>query len=248
MKVSYTGEDVFRRRILRNQLGWLHWLPHAAKWFPILLGAIAIILVILVTWLCACGESFFSLTDRLPAQVLILEGWIGYGGIRAAAAELEQGGYQYILTTGGQPDDRPYSPSYAEIAGQELVQLGISNDKIIIAPTGEIERERTFKSSVAAWRALQTNGIHPEAINVLTLGPHARRTCLVYAKVFAPAAQVGVIAWTPPEYRLEPWWRSKVRTNCFLKEIFGYPFEALLNSGRISNSPSRSEIQKTEGR
>jgi hypothetical protein len=105
------------------------------------------------------------------------------------------------------------------------------------APTGETESERTFNSAVAARCALMKRGIHPETINVFTLGPHARRTRLVYAKVYAQAAQVGVIAWIPSNYKAEPWWRSKVRTQCFLKEIVGYPFEVLLNGGRISNSP-----------
>ena len=43
-------------------------------------------------------------------------------------------------------------------------------------------------------------GASPKTIDVLTLGPHARRTRLVYAKVLAPTAQVGVVAWVPSDY------------------------------------------------
>jgi hypothetical protein len=60
----------------------------------------------------------------------------------------------------------------------------------------------------------------------------------VYAKVFVRGAQVGVVAWTPSNYEIGPWWRSASRTKCFLKEIVGYPFEVLLNGGRISDSHS----------
>jgi hypothetical protein len=187
--------------------------------------------------LCIFGESFFSFTRRLPAEVLVVEGWIGNEGARAAAAEFGSGGYQYIVAIGGQPKDGPDRSSYAELAAQELIRSGVPDDKIIIAPTGETEHERSFKSAAATWRALQQRGIHPAAINVLTLGPHARRSRLVYAKVYAPATQVGAIAWAPAYYRVEPWWRSGGRARCFFKEIIGYPFEVLLNSGRLSNSP-----------
>jgi hypothetical protein len=196
-----------------------------------------LVLLGVAAWLCIFGESFFSLTRRVPAEVLVVEGWVGDDGMSAAAAEFVRGGYMYIVATGGETDQREHPSNYAEFAEQALIRRGIPKDKIIIAPTGEIDHERTFKSAVAAWRALQKKGIHSKDINVLTLGPHARRSRLVYAKVFAPAARVGVIAWVPSNYETAPWWRSRSRTKCFLKEIVGYPFEVLLNSGRTSNSP-----------
>jgi hypothetical protein len=224
-----------------DQSAWLR-RERAAKWFPTLLGAFTMVVVLVfpVTWLCIYGESFFSLTRRMPAEVLVVEGWIGKEGVRAAAAEFEGGGYQYILATGGQTADRRDSANYAEMAELELIRLGISQDRIIIAPIREVEQRRTFRSAVAAWQMLQKRGIRPEAINVLTLGAHARRSRLVYAKVYAPTVRVGVIAWIPSDYESEPWWRSSGRTKCFLKEIVGYPFEVLLNSGRSSNSPDGS--------
>jgi hypothetical protein len=115
--------------------------------------------------------------------------------------------------------------------------LGIPKDRIIVAASGEIQHQNTFNSAISAWRALQNRGIHPQYANLLTLGPHARRSDLVYSKVFAPATKVGVIAWVPPDYGSTPWWRSTRRTQCLFKEIVGCPFEVLLNSGRISNSP-----------
>jgi len=203
----------------------------------ILAYSLPIAVLLVAGWLCIYGESFFSLTRRVPAEVLVVEGWIGGEGVRAAAEEFGRSDYKYVVVTGGQTDSRQSSSNYAEIAARELTRSGIPEDKIVIAKTEGIERERTFKSAAAAWRALQNKGIHPKDINVLTLGPHARRSRLVYGKVFAPATHIGVIAWVPADYGSTPWWRSTRRTKCFLKEIVGYPFELLLNSGRISNSP-----------
>ena len=239
MKVASTKAGVSSSQRSRKPSGWLRRTQRRATWSPRFLGRLCIVVLLVspVIWLWFCGEAFFSLTRRLPAEILIVEGWIGSDGIRAAAAEFERGGYQYILATGGQTKDWQDPSNFAEIAGQELIGLGIPKDRIIVAPIREVEHERTFKSAVAAWRALNQRGMHPEAINVLTSGPHARRSRLVYAKVYSPATQVGVIAWAPSDYKAEPWWRSSGRTKCFLKEIVGYPFEVLLNSGRISNSP-----------
>ena len=167
----------------------------------------------------------------------MVEGWIGSEGVDAAATEFEQHGYQYVVATGGLSEKPRDRSNYAEIAEQELIRSGVSVDRIIVAPTGQIERQRTFESAVAAWQALQRRGIAPHLLNVFTLGPHARRSRLVYEKVYSPGTQVGVIAWVPSRYAAEPWWLSRGQAKCLLKETIGYPFEALLNSGRSSNSP-----------
>jgi hypothetical protein len=215
--------------------------PPGSRW--ILLGLFLTSLILLtfgLVWLCAWAEPFFSVNRPLSADILIVEGWIGSDGIRFAAEEYQRASYKYVVVTGGLigQTTRHDLVSYAEVAQQELVQRGVDKERIITASTGQIERQRTFKSAVAAWQALKQKGVHPIAINVLTLGPHARRSQLVYEKVFASDAPVGVIAFLPEEYA-EPWWFSVRRTKCLLKETIGYPFELWLNSGRVSNSPGK---------
>jgi hypothetical protein len=192
--------------------------------------------------LCLWGETFFSLTQPVTPDILIVEGWLRSEGVRAAAEEFGRGAYRYVVATGGMMWDRADNePStYAERAKQQLIESGVPASRIIVASAGEIEHERTFKSAIAAWRSIQHAGVRPTTINVFTLGPHAMRSRLVYEKVFAPDVPVGVIAFIPPEYHTEPWWQSMSRTRCLIKEIVGYPLELLLNSGRISNSPMRA--------
>jgi uncharacterized SAM-binding protein YcdF (DUF218 family) len=179
------------------------------------------------------------LTERLPAEVLVVEGWIGRDGVRAAEVEFEQRAYQYVVTSGGMTSANGWEQpgrSYAEMAGEELLRLGVPKDKIIVAPAKNTETHRTYESAVAVWRALQTRGIQPKVINLFTLGPHARRSRLVFAKAGGQGTKVGVIAWTPPGDQALPWWRSSDRTKALLTETAAYLFEALLNSGRASNS------------
>jgi|SRR6516162_8027551 len=210
-------------------------------WFPALLGSCCIVLLLIspIAWWSRFGEAFLSLTERVPAEVLVVEGWIGRDGVRAAEVEFEQRAYQYVVASGGMTSVKSWEPpgrSYAEMAGEELLRLGVPKDRIIVAPPRDTETHRTYESAVAVWRALQTRGIQPKMINVFTLGPHARRSRLVFAKTGGQGTKVGVIAWTPPGDEALPWWRSSERTKALLGETAAYLFEALLDSGRAPNS------------
>jgi uncharacterized SAM-binding protein YcdF (DUF218 family) len=199
-------------------------------------------MVLPLLWWCICGESFLSPTRRLPSEVLVVEGWIGYEGIRAAAAEFKERGYHYVVPTGELISERwdQEHVSYAEMAQNELIRSGVPPDRIIVAPTKVTATQRTYGSAVAVWRALQNKGIHPKTLNVFTWGPHARRSLLVFTKVFRPETNVGVIGWLPPGYKLAPWWRSSERARELLTETAGYLFELFLNSGRGSRTPGSS--------
>jgi hypothetical protein len=194
-----------------------------------------------VLWWCFRGESFLSLTDRLPAEVLVVEGWIGGSGVRAAATEFQSGGYQYVVATGSQPDgDRGWQEpgwSYALGAANELARSGIPRERIIRAPAEYTERERTFESAVAVFQTLQLFPIKPRFMNIFTWGPHARRSRLVFAKVYGRDARIGVISWVPATHAVEPWWQSSEQAKEFLTETAGYLFECFFNSGRSTNSP-----------
>jgi uncharacterized SAM-binding protein YcdF (DUF218 family) len=219
----------------------LRFVQRREIWCPTWLGSICIALVLAVpaTWWFVYGESFLSLTQRCPANVLVVEGWIGGGGVRAAAAEFKQGLYRYVVATGGVSTVRGWEKagrSYAEMASDELIRSAVPEDRIILAPSLDTENQRTYESAVAVRRALAFRGIQPKAFNVFTRGPHARRSRLVFAKVLQ--TEVGVVSWTPPGDRALPWWRSSDRAKEFLTETAGYVYEALLNSGRGFGGPT----------
>jgi hypothetical protein len=168
----------------------------------------------------------------------VVEGWIGRSGTRAAGTEFAQGGYRYVVTTGGLTTGKGWEEpgwSYAEGAEHELIRSGVSEDRIVVAPNKDTDNQRTYASAVAVLQALQERGIHPRSINVFTMGPHARRSRLVFGKVFQPGTQVGVISWASPGGEPGPWWQSSDRARELLTETAGYLYEALLNSGRGSD-------------
>jgi DUF218 domain len=210
------------------------WCPTwTGLWFALLLC------VALVAAWVNYGESYLAFTQRSPAEILVVEGWIGRKGVGAAVDEFKRGDYHYIVCTGGLTSDRweEQSASFAELAATEMIRLGVPKTNILVATTKITESHRTFESAVAVWRTLHEGGIDATALNVFTLGPHARRSALVFSKVNSPRVKIGVIGWVPAEYRDEPWWQSSDRSRELLDETVGYLYELLLDSGRRSNSP-----------
>jgi len=210
-------------------------------WWPTVWGwclGLLFVLACVLSWMFL-AERWLSLTIRVPAKVLVVEGWIGLDGVAAAAREFSQGNYDVVVGTGGLTGERWNTTrwNYAEMAAKELRRLGIPPDRILTAPAKEVESRRTFEAAVATWRTLHAAGLHPAAINLMTRGPHARRSRIVYARVFGVDTTVGVISWVPASELSTPWWNSSDRASDLLKESAGYPFELFLNSARTSNSP-----------
>src|SRR6266540_3531401 len=145
-------------------------------WFPTLTGWLLIAFVVcgpLAGWFVK-GESFLAVTGRRPAEVLVVEGWIGAEGIRAADEEYRLGGYHAVVAAGGLSGERWSRKrwNYAMEAEEQLLLMGVPREQVLLASSREAEIQRTFEMAAAARRAIDAAGLHPTAINVLTRGAH----------------------------------------------------------------------------
>lgn len=205
-------------------------------WWPTGLGWCCLLVppgFLLASWVFL-GETFLASTNRVEADTLVVEGWIGRESLPFVKEEFERGDYKQLVVTGGLTghswsQDRW---SVTEIARKELVRLGFPTNKLVLAPCPDVENQRTYESAVAAKRLMDTQSLHPKAINVISRGPHVRRTYLVYRKVFGPSVKIGAISWNPYAGHGNAWWRNSVRSKELLDETFGFAYEALLGSGR----------------
>ena len=69
-------------------------------------------------------------------------------------------------------------------------------------------------------------------LNLMTRGLHARRSWMVYRKVFGPGVRVGVISCPPHNYLPAKWWQSSAGLKGVIGETIATGYEWLCDSGR----------------
>jgi hypothetical protein len=82
--------------------------------------------------------------------------------------------------------------------------------------------------AVRKW--LADNRIQAASIDVVSYGPHARRSRLLYQKAFGRSARVGVAAMEPDGYEGRYWWRNSEGVRDTLSETFAYVYARFLFS------------------
>ena len=198
---------LFRRRevILPTLWGWLLVIA--------LLGAAATLLARhLGGWLAVSEPAAHP-----PAELLVVEGWLGERELDAAAAYARQHGYRRVVTTGGPITSFSTYANYAERAAQRL-RKQLPDVPVEAVPTPATKQDRTYASAVWVRDWSQQRAMSATTIDVYSLGPHARRTRILYRLAFGEATRVGVIAGTPHDSDTLRWWTSSEAAKMVLME------------------------------
>lgn len=103
-----------------------------------------------------------------------------------------------------------------------LVQHGVPRDCVDSTFCFVTKKDRTYHSALAVNQWLAQHGVSVRFINVATLGPHARRSRLLYEKAFGKDVQVGVIGLQDRKYDPNHWWQSSEGVREVLGEGIAY--------------------------
>lgn len=206
-------------------------------WVPTSFGWTLVLATVLALAVCffAFANKFLSVNALVSANVLVVEGWLPDYALKEAAQEFARRGYEYLVASGGpMPQGQLVSgyETYARIAGATLRKLEIPREKLIEAPGAMTYRNRTFESAKAVKAKLSELRISIRGLNVVSEGTHARRTRLVYRKVFGNNIIVGSLMIESRDYDRNTWWTSSDGMKTTLSEGIGWLFEALFSSGR----------------
>jgi len=175
--------------------------------------------------------SFLSVTDSKPGGYLVIEGWAPDYASRQAIEEFSSRPYQKLFTTGGPLENgAPLSDykTYAELEAATLLKMGVGSNNVQAAPAPRVRQDRTYASAVALKRWLADHNMPSTNVNVVTVGPHARRSRLMFQKAFGKDTSVGVIAVVPFEYNQTDWWRSSQGFRGVTSEFLAYVYAKLL--------------------
>ena len=191
-------------------------------------GFLLVLLIGGALWVRMELYPFLARQAPVPANILVIEGWLVDDVLREAAGWAESNGVEKIYTTGGPIELGGYLTawqSYAEMTKARLEQLGLGRKfEIVAVPAPKVRRGRTLESA----RALQAaTRLERGAFNLASEGPHTRRSWRTFQRVFGPGVQVGSVALTPTEYGADDWWTCSAGARSVLSETVAYAYEVV---------------------
>ena len=210
-----------RKRRVLTPMGW------AA--LSVAFGSVLVSIILFI-------HPFLAPTKPVGGGILVVEGWLPDYALEKVKERFQQGSYQLLVTTGAKIGVGYHLSEYktwAELAASTLKNLDFPEDKILTAPVYKnIKRDRTYHSILAAQRRLNKAGLNEASIDVVSLGVHARRTWILFEKVFS-SVNVGVVAISPNEYDVSRWWLSSRGVRNVISESIAYLYARFIFSPPI---------------
>jgi hypothetical protein len=221
-----------------------------ALWVPTLTGWTLVALLAAGSgWLGIHAlYGFLAPNEPVNRGILVVEGWVNDEALREAVRLWRAGGYSRLVTTGG-PVERysavfPFA-NYAEQGAESLVKLGIPAAEITAVAAPSSNRERTFMSAVALRDWLARNRIDASALDVLTEGPHGRRTWLLYRAAFDTNVTIGIRSVMSFDlYRPSAWWKSSAGAKDVLTEAIAWVWVKCFFHPIPSQSHAESDLDR----
>jgi len=172
-----------------------------------------------------CTHPFLAVTHRTGADILVVEGWLPNYALEESIAEFRARPYRPVVTVGCQiltGVNVEEGDNQAAYAAKRLEWLGLPRDVIRFALSPVKYRDRTYASALALNEWAQANNVSMKGFNLVTLGPHARRSRLLFEKAFDGHVPVGVIAIENREYSPGHWWTYSEGVKEVVSEGVGY--------------------------
>ena len=196
------------------------WIPTIWGWFALLLtGSATIVLAARILY------PFMALNEPVGSHILVVEGWMNADGLDQALEILRSGQYRLVITTGGPMDKWPGShdfATYAERAAIYMSSRGHQDAEIVAVPAPATQVDRTFLNAILVRKWAARSGLTIDRLDVVSLGPHARRSRALYHLAFDPETRIGVYAAKPSEYDPDAWWRTSAGAKNVLGEVVSW--------------------------
>ena len=211
-----TIRDFFVRRREVWQLTWRARL--------LLLAA----LVAVATVLGRGMGGFLAVDEPVQGRYLVVEGWMPAFAYQYAGEVYRRGKYERVIAAGALPDFALSNGRPREfMAVGSMLAAGIPREAIVEAMGASVHQDRTYHSAMNVRRWLESQGIKSSSLDVITLGPHSRRSRLLFEKALGTGVRVGVYAVPDPRFDLAHWWRSSEGVRSVLGETIAYVYARL---------------------
>ena len=178
---------------------------------------------------------FLAANDPKPGGILVVEGWAADYALEAVVADSKLFAYEKVYVIGGPIEvGAPLEKykTYAELGTATLLAFGMSTNMVQAVPAPRVKQDRTYACAVALKKWLDEHGVRVTRINLVSVGPHARRSRLLFEKCFGENMPIGVEAIREPDYDTRHWWRSSQGFRTVTDETIAYLYARFLFHAR----------------
>lgn len=111
--------------------------------------------------------------------------------------------------------------SEAEVARGWLLAHGLADSLVVALNAPEVDYNKTYTSALAVrqWMAAQGKTV---PFNLFSVGAHARRSRMLFAKAFDGKVRVGIIASPRRGYSEDNWWKVKAGRQFVMDQVLKY--------------------------
>jgi hypothetical protein len=208
-------------------------LRHQRCMMPTWRGWIAILLTVTLATSMAVRNAynFLAVTDPVPGGYLVVEGWGPDLFMQDAISEFRRNHYKEMFVTGGPIEKSAMFcefKTYAELATATLVRMGFDPGLLHAIPARKVRQDRTYTSALALKKWLREHGMNVTSLTIISMGPHSRRSRLLYQKAFGNKIKVGIIAVEDQETDPQHWWTNSQGFRSVTDEMVAYVYARFL--------------------
>jgi hypothetical protein len=170
---------------------------------------------------------FLALNVPVEANVLVVESWVPTHMLSLVAAEFQRNHYQRLVVMRATYEG-PYSYVEAvdsrEFAQNTLVRYGVPRSSVETVFYQAADRDRTYHAALATKEWVRDHGMEGRSVTVAAVGPHARRTRLMFMKALDGDVKLGILALQDPLYDPAHWWRTSEGVRDIIGEAIAYVY------------------------
>lgn len=202
------------------------------RWGLTLWGWMTLLLILALILFLLLFHSYNILAPTRPveAEVLVLEGAVPDYVLDSAMAEFRRNHYKLLITTGTPLEWGHLLIEFgntANVAAASLKKMGFDSTLLVAVATEEIQNDRTYNSARALGAYLREFYPEIKSINLMSYGPHAKRSQIMFQEALGSDFQVGIISIKSYYYGHDNWWRSSKGFREVMNELLGYIFVVL---------------------
>ena len=180
-------------------------------------------------------HPFLAPIKPVEGRILVVQGLFSDYEIEKVKERFEKGNYELLVVVGNELEtDHPLAQY------KNMANWAISKYKVLGVPEGEIipisfkppKINRTYYQALIVQKKFNEIGLTEIPIDVVSSSVHARRTWILFEKVFS-SVNVGIIAIYPNTYDASRWWLSSMGVRNVISESIAYIYARFIFSPPI---------------